>query len=693
MDADDFGKLDHPLYSHPLQKPPSKSSAPNAARSSPTTPHSLHSHHSPQRRPRRPRSPRPALLGSSSLPANKFLLHPPPPAELYSSEHSTPNDPLHAAAAARQTSAEKERQPHFSAQPRPSSASHDSPTKPLTAYATPWASIFNENTGDHGEDGRQSPSHYPTSTVVLGDHSIGHLSPHSIDLLETTDDRAQCKYTIRVRGAGGGDTPAVVQRSLADFTWLEQTLRERYEAVIVPSLPPMALAGRLQFGYAYDFERRRGLEKFLRRVVGHAVLATVDEVRAFIGLLDEETWTTTRKEVSRHQSVIASALFGRRTPEDADVGSFHWISRWGSYKMWQTGRRLNKGIASLLERDSQAQASAVESSAEARLGRLKSYVDELGLSLSLLRRAVERSTDARIEHTRTELAMGEALMVLGEREDGQFGRILNLAAFAPSLSTSLVQAVKPGSGVVLSTASGAVPGHQTSSGVAAGFSQANGALLPSGTASGLSLSSATGTGPSGSKARSTSERAEVLEKDLNHSPSMRWQQKTQTEERLMEVLRDHEQRAEGGKRIMNARLDEQEAYEHASEVYSRLRDKIAARTGSMWEGVDFERGAESARSQGQEELYSSMTEAASTLADAREQYREIALATTDELRRLRNDLHVDLSDSIGAFAKELAQYHSIRAASWDQLASRCEVYTAKSDSIRLKRQTSRSNPE
>lgn len=693
MDTDDFGELDHPLHSHPLQKPGSNSPAPNSARSSPTTPHSLHSHHSPQRRPRRPRSPRPAHLGPSYLLANKFSLHTPSPVDLHPSEDSTPNDPLHAAAAARQNNAETERQAPFSAQPRSSSASHDSPTKPLTAYATPWAYIFNENTGDHAEDGGQSPSDYPTSTVDLGDHSVGHLSPHSIDLLETTDDRAQCKYTIRVRGGGGSDPPSLVQRSLADFTWLEQTLRKRYEAVIVPSLPPMALAGRLQFGYAYDFERRRGLEKFLRRVVGHTVLATVVEVRAFIGLLDEEDWTSIRKEVSRHQSVIASALFGRRTPEDADVGNLQWISRWGSYKMWQTGRRLNKGIASLLERDSQAQASAAESSAEARLGRLKSYVDELGLSLSLLRRAVERSTDARIEHARTELAMGEALMVLGEKEDGQFGRILNLAAFAPSLSSSLVQAVKPGSGVVLSTVSGAALVHQASSGVAAGFAQANDAQLPNGTGNGLNLPSATGTGPSESKARSTSERTEVNEKDLDQSPSMTWQQTTQAEERLMEVLRDHEQRAEGGKRIMNARLDEQEAYEHASEVYSRLRDKMAARTGSIWEGVDFERGVESARGQGQEELYSSMTEAASTLAEARKQYREIALATTDELRRLRNELHVDLSESIGTFAKELAQYHAIQAASWDQLASRCESYTAKSDSIRLKRNMSRSNPE
>jgi hypothetical protein len=158
---------------------------------------------------------------------------------------------------------------------------------------------------------------------------------------------------------------------------------------------------------------------------------------------------------------------------------------------------------------------------------------------------------------------------------------------------------------------------------------------------------------------------------------------------LLEVLVDFEQRASGAKRIMGARLDEQEAYEHALQVYTRQRDKMESKTGSMWgsnpaDSMSHDVG-EATRGQdghGVEELYRSVTDAASALSIARKKYEHVAVATTDELRRLRSEMHTETAAALCAVAKENARHHAARAAAWSSIAAQCDSYATRSSSKR-----------
>lgn len=641
------------------------------------------------------------------------------------------------------------------------------------AYATPLSQIFSsgllrkQDKNGGVEEGRVAAAALDAADLSVFESHGDHERSTGVFIVRTR------KVVTSKSGGHGISDPIsdseppyyIVRRSIADFSWLEHTLQDRYEAVIVPSLPPMALAGRLQYGYAYDFERRRGLEKFVRRVATHVVLATVDEVLAFLGVLDEDTWHTIRRDSSRHQSVISSALFGLRNAEEDDPNPLQWISRWSSYKLWQAGRRLNKGIASFLERDNPVHPQRKQDTADARLGRLKTYVDELGNSLEKLRRASSRAASARAEHVRSDDALGLALVSLGEKEGGQFGRLLQCVGIAQSVTTSTRASLgssrphSPNQNFLGSSSSPqdsssmtgpATPGRSKSNSLAQ--SPANRAAAPGLRISALDLTNVEGVSaadatwyvprnneteselkypqqsPSARRLEHTkllsdalvtgtaevtgrqnnkrhtrhrsleaategaliscgTSRAEDMDKyseiddrahgETSAEPLELYGNKS-ADSVLEEILRDYEQRSDGAKRIMAARLDEQEAYEHALEVYTKLRDKLESRTGSMWKSNVGESDSDIVAGKGVEELYDSVTSASEALADARKQYQEIAVATTEELRRLRSEMHADFAAALCAIAQDNAQHHASRAAAWSALARQCESYTSSS---------------
>jgi PX domain len=480
-----------------------------------------------------------------------------------------------------------------------------------------------------------------------------------------------------------------VRRSIADFVWLEENLRLGYDSVIVPILPPMALAGRLIYGYTYDYERRRGIEKFLRRVVAHPVLASSEQAAAFLGLMGEDVWKSVRRDLSHHhRSIIAAAIFGNRSAGDRSPDPLHWISRWSSYKMWQAGRRINRSIGFFLERDNPADLtrSTNADTPEARLGRLKAYIDELGTSLAIVRRAAARASASRAEHVRSDDALGHALSNLGSKERGHFGRLLQGSAIA---QRPLVEEIRSSSH--LTSPEPPIPATST-------MQDGTGtlALQLSRPSADLTEHQHEKAAPAGkSPPRSVAEldcRAGrgLVQDNLNPKSN------SSGDQALEEILREYEQRANGAKRIMGARLAEQEAYEHALEVYTRLRDKVEARTGSMWQTDPNDSSVVSGGgSSVMEELYESVSVAEAALGDARKQYKEVAVATTVELRRLRRELHADVAVALSAVAKENARHHASRAAAWSTLDEHCNAYIvdgkqrslAKSDLAPMSRMT------
>lgn len=399
-------------------------------------------------------------------------------------------------------------------------------------------------------------------------------------------------YLVRSRRNWAASSPQsdeyyTVRRSIADFYWLEERLRARYDAVIVPSLPQMSILGRITHGYAYDYERLRRLEAFLRRVATHAVLSTGDEVLSFLGATDEETWLNLRREPITHESSITSALFGSRPDENPLSKLTHWSER----MTWHAGRRLNKAVVWFLERDSDTQRRK-EDTAEARLERLHRYVKELGESLSSVRRVADRVACNRAQEMRGVSNMQAAIHALGTREGGKFGVMLQGVALEVPEENESTEEPKPNS-------------------VAR-------ALPPA--------------------------RA------------------------LDEVLAEYEERAQGAQRIMNARKEEQDAYEHALETYTTLRNKLEGRTGSMWE-----ENAEQS-SEGFEELVDNVNVASARLAEVRKRYQAVAVSTTDELRRLRANMHEHISEALRLLATDYAKQHAAHASAWSLLAEQLGEY-------------------
>lgn len=207
-----------------------------------------------------------------------------------------------------------------------------------------------------------------------------------------------------------------VSRNVADFVWLEQRLRARYDGVIVPHLPPMALRGRLIYGFAYETERVRGLERFLAHVVAHPVLSRVEETTAFLGDGGPAAWTRARNSPLLPPPAAA-------TIESADDGApLAAFKRWGAFKFWQAGRRVNKALVWFLNRDSQEteRFSAEQKSLE----RLGTYVKQLQNALRDTRVASRGIADVRHHTTNRATELQRALHTLGDGEGGAFGALL-----------------------------------------------------------------------------------------------------------------------------------------------------------------------------------------------------------------------------------------------------------------------------
>lgn len=402
-----------------------------------------------------------------------------------------------------------------------------------------------------------------------------------------------------------------VKRSLADFSWLEERLRHRYQGVIVPSLPPMALAGRLRYGYAYDTERLRGLEKFLRRVANHPVLSTGDEVLAFLGATGGDAWRKIRLEPISHENSVTTALFGG-VRDKSDTNTFGKLGFWGEKFLWQAGRRVNKGLVWFLDRDSPSDSRKKEDSAEARLERLHSYVQNLGTSLSTVRNAVQKVSTNRTQEMRGMSTMQSAIRELGEREGGKFGAYLQtiqleIPPFSDGWTDQQGDHLEEGLSDLRKRLSG--------SSSARPLGEPNSAILA---------------------ARGVSD-----------------------------IFRDYEERAKGAQRIMNTRREEQDAYEHALSVYTKLRDHLESRAGSMWETAP---NAALSSGEGMEELVNKVSAASRRLANVRRHYQAVALSTTEELRRLRTEMHDDVCNALQDLAMELAWQHDAQARSWKAFA-------------------------
>lgn len=404
-----------------------------------------------------------------------------------------------------------------------------------------------------------------------------------------------------------------VRRTLADFSWLAQRLGSRYDGVIVPSLPEMALGGRMAHGYAYDQQRARGLQRFLRQVAQHPVLAVGEEVPAFLGANGETAWQELRHQPVAVEPSVADRLFAAERGRNL-ADPLQRIGVWRDKLLWQSGKRFNHGLGRLLDRDRDESPRASKAdSAQARLDRLHKYVKDLAASLAAVRESfarVSRSRSLEIESTR---ALLDALAQLAAREGGKFSSLLDSVVLDDTLDKS------GANGDRKTRHSG-----QDNSGV-------RGHLQ-------------------------TGVTDQSVDPPVDSAAAIQL---------LDDVLGDLEERARGAQRIMAARQEEHEVYERALKTYTTLRDKLERKADTMWApGSSQANIGRLGHGEGIDELVDRTDAAAARLADVRRHYHVVAVRTTDELRRLRTQLHSELCDGLLRVAEHLVDEHLKQAHSW-----------------------------
>lgn len=427
-----------------------------------------------------------------------------------------------------------------------------------------------------------------------------------------------------------------VPRGLADFAWLHARLQASFDGVIVPHLPAMALRGRLLHGFAYESNRLRGLERFVRQLARHPVLASAEETSTFLGLDGEHVWVSVRTRPATPSSTLSGILPSRGAADS--TGAAETLTRWGGFKLWQARKRVNKSLAWLLNRDEQEEERVAAE--DAQLERLQTYVRELQAGLRDARRCAQGVHDARRDCFVRHRAFQAALRELGAREGGLFGAFLG--------SVVLVQ----------STPAAAAPVRM---GIVAG-----------------PASDAGGGESDGDSTASTSRRAsDAGSVGVSSDASAPAAARMDPEKVLDEALADFEARAASAQRLVQLRRDEREAYEHAVEVYAKLRGRWEASTSSIWDaasGTPQESFDETAPDPDAMRLYGEISAAADALAGAQRQYRIVDRSTNDELRRLRKEMHAELCVALRVVAEEAAGVHARYAAAWEGVAERVEVF-------------------
>lgn len=421
-----------------------------------------------------------------------------------------------------------------------------------------------------------------------------------------SDDNTSRSYGVLSSASSTGASECIqVMRSIADFVWLEGRLRAKYDGVIVPHLPPMALKGRLLYGFAYETERLRGLHRFVSLLVSHPSLAHVDETLAFLGDRGSNTWKLVRRRPLEHTRTFVAV----QNDENAGTGGI--IRQWGAFRVWQAGRRINRGVGSFLNRDVSQNNNDHLSAEEKALERLQSYVRDLRTSLHETRNAAKEAAEASTNCVHKYGDVQRALRSFGVKEGGIFGELLR--------TITLVN--EEGVGEVRSEESSSAAATGTASSVPAG----------------------------------------LVERTADQI--------------LDDVLMDYETRAVSAARLVQLRCDEREAYEYAVENYATLRERWEASTSSVWDNNNNNNGnsnSEDADTSDLRELQTKLGTAAETLAKAQRQYQLVDRSTNDELRRLRTHLHGELLLALRAVAAERAAAHAAMRDAWIQLTARID---------------------
>jgi hypothetical protein len=122
-----------------------------------------------------------------------------------------------------------------------------------------------------------------------------------------------------------------VRRRYRDFVWLRGQLVHNCPGAIVPPLPPAdkPYKGDDRFSVHFVQRRQAGLELFLRRVAGHSMLASAEDLRTFLEAkvwelqtaknASANSWTASILDATDASMKRARAALSTKTPDDDEL--------------------------------------------------------------------------------------------------------------------------------------------------------------------------------------------------------------------------------------------------------------------------------------------------------------------------------------------------------------------------------------
>ncbi|KAI8354516.1 lipid binding protein [Mortierella sp. GBAus27b] len=117
----------------------------------------------------------------------------------------------------------------------------------------------------------------------------------------TKEEDSYISYQVntKTKMRGYSSESISVRRRYQDFRWLYNALSRVHAERVLPPLPDKYRLGYVRgdrFSREFVEKRRAGLERFLRKIVGHPVLQKRQEVHAF---LDSRDWSSEQAQQSR----------------------------------------------------------------------------------------------------------------------------------------------------------------------------------------------------------------------------------------------------------------------------------------------------------------------------------------------------------------------------------------------------------
>eukprot|EP01040_Poterioochromonas_malhamensis_P001597 gene1597-1691_t len=198
------------------------------------------------------------------------------------------------------------------------------------------------------------------------------------------------KVTSQITRSGVQAPATTVERRYSDFTWLSNEFLNEFPGAIIPALPDKQTVGR--FNTEFVESRRRGLERFLKRVSVHPDLVQSPSFASFLEA-DEPTFLKLKEQSSQRKPKLTSS-------------AFNWIDK--------TVQTIANGKLEL-----------EKSAADTKVEEITAYIFQVEKQMTAMLKHAEGLVKKNRETSQVLFELGQSISLFGQGEADGLGKALN----------------------------------------------------------------------------------------------------------------------------------------------------------------------------------------------------------------------------------------------------------------------------